>query len=276
MNKRKAFLVILSTLILIVGLVASNISWWQVWGDKVDETERLKKELGSLQTIADDYRQEAQGKKSRVAELSSNQTELSNSQAELSRIQTELSNSQAELSRIQTDLENTQDERDAIRADKQELETAKSDMETYYKNELVEEFQKGKEAGYAEILEQEALRHNPTYNEMWGILRELSPEIDKGISEIRESVRQVSCSDWAVLVNNLVEDKGLRTGVVFLVYKYVDNGKWGHFLNSFETSDRGMVYMDYFFRSFDVKGAAVGNYYLGFSDSLIKEVKTDW
>ena len=266
MNKRKAFLVILSTLILVVGLVASNISWWQVWGDKIDETERLKKELGSLQTIADDYGQEAQGKKAElqrvVAELSSNQTELSNSQAE--------------LSRIQTDLENTQDERDAIRADKQELETAKSDMETYYKNELVEEFQKGKEAGYAEILEQEAPRHNPTYNEMWGILRELSPEIDKGISEIRESVGQVSCSDWAVLVNNLAEDKGLRTGVVFLVYKYVDNGKWGHFLNSFETSDRGMVYMDYFFSSFDIKGVAVGNYYLGFSDSLIKEVKTDW
>jgi len=253
----------IAVLALIIVLSGANLGWWQAWSGSQAEKVSLSEQVSF-------YRDE----------LKTSETALVDKQSEFDDFKLE---KEVEFREIDSNLEDTKTQldnaldhasllADELRGVRKELKNQK----TYYENKVLEEIKSAKEVGYAEALEREVSRRDPTYDEMWSVLRELAPAINKGIFEIKDNNGVVSCVDFAMLVDNLAEVKGLRTGLVFLVYKYMNGGKWGHFLNSFETSDRSRVYIDYFFSSFDVKGVEIGNYYLGFEDSQIKEIMIAW
>jgi hypothetical protein len=89
--------------------------------------------------------------------------------------------------------------------------------------------------GEAIILRNNPDAVNPTFDEMVAFIR-ADP------TDYRDYVQGVYvCSDFAEDVHNNAEAAGIRAGWVSITFAGTDEG---HALNSFETTDRGLVYID--------------------------------
>ena len=79
---------------------------------------------------------------------------------------------------------------------------------------------------------------NPTYAELMAFIEMDSTDSN---SYIEGSVRDYVCADFAEDVHNNAEAAGIRAAWVGVVFE--DNNE-GHALNAFETTDKGLVYVD--------------------------------
>jgi hypothetical protein len=77
--------------------------------------------------------------------------------------------------------------------------------------------------------------HNPTYEELLIFLK--SDQTD----QIPYDYNSFVCADFAILLHNNAESNGIKTGVVSIDFNY---GGDGHALNVFNTTDKGMVFID--------------------------------
>lgn len=76
---------------------------------------------------------------------------------------------------------------------------------------------------------------NPTYADLIKAV-----VLDQTDTKIYKT-NKFDCVDYAKLLHNNMEEKGIRSGVVIITYK---DTKQGHVCNVFQTSDKGLVYID--------------------------------
>jgi len=79
---------------------------------------------------------------------------------------------------------------------------------------------------------------NPTYEELQEFLEEDTTDSNKYIPG------EYVCLHFAAHLDNNAEEKGLRCGFVFLKHSSPNGGVYGHFMNCFQTTDRGLVYIN--------------------------------
>jgi len=98
---------------------------------------------------------------------------------------------------------------------------------------------------------------NPTYAELVAFIKEDSTnELTYIVVEGNGTagpIRTYICSDFAETVHNNAEEAGIRAAWVSIYFDGVDEG---HALNAFETTDRGLVYVDC--TGIDIKGLIAG------------------
>lgn len=85
------------------------------------------------------------------------------------------------------------------------------------------------------VLKNYASAHDPTWVELKAFL--LSDKTDVEIYVVGEFV----CGDFAETLHNNAEASGIRAAFVIIWW---ENESVGHAINAFNTSDRGMVYID--------------------------------
>ncbi len=99
-------------------------------------------------------------------------------------------------------------------------------------------YKSGSEAGYKPGPEQETSSgytlHNPTYQEMKAFLAQ-----DTTNSKTYTKDEYV-CTDFAAAVNNNAEAKGIRCAIVDIFYPE----GYGHTIVAFETTDRGLIFIE--------------------------------
>jgi hypothetical protein len=156
---------------------------------------------------------------------------------------------------------------DELKDTRTELENQK----TYYENRLVEEFQNGKGVGYKEALEREVPLRNPTYEEAMSLA--YRADYLGAYREKTKAGKKFVCLDYVEVLNKAANAAGIRSGVVFLVFRDILDGKWGHFLNCFDTVDRGRVYFDPFYGEEIMGQIEEGKSYYG---DMIKEIIIYW
>lgn len=79
---------------------------------------------------------------------------------------------------------------------------------------------------------------NPTYQELKDFL------VKDGTNLMPYIPGEYVCLDFTTALDNAAEKAGIRAGYVFLTFRFMPEGKWGHTLNAFETSDRGLIYIE--------------------------------
>ena len=92
--------------------------------------------------------------------------------------------------------------------------------------------------GGAIILTNNATAADPTFNELVAFILEDTTDRREYITD---GPGAFVCADFAEAVHNNAEAAGIRAGWVSLTF---DGTKEGHALNVFETSDKGLVYID--------------------------------
>lgn len=127
-------------------------------------------------------------------------------------------------------------------------------------------YQFGYDAGVkvAPVVLVEPGRNNPTYEELVKFLAE-----DKTNSHAY--TRTYVCSDFATDLDCAAESAGFRAGFVFLVFDVRPEGKWGHFMNAFETSDKGLVFVEP--QCDGIYTLAVGHCYM---NNIIAQIMIVW
>jgi hypothetical protein len=99
-------------------------------------------------------------------------------------------------------------------------------------------YQSGYQAGYKPGLEQKKsdgyILQNPTYQEMKTFLAQDSTNVNNYVED------QYVCVDFAAAVNNNAEAKGIRCAVVDIFYP----DGYGHTIVAFDTTDRGLIYIE--------------------------------
>ena len=92
--------------------------------------------------------------------------------------------------------------------------------------------------GKAIILNNNPKATNPTFNELIAFIKK-----DKTDSKayVEDGPDAYVCSDFAEEVHNNAEAAGIRSGWVGIIFEGTEEG---HAINVFETTDRGLVYID--------------------------------
>ncbi|MBM4447526.1 MAG: hypothetical protein FJ023_09350 [Chloroflexi bacterium] len=101
-----------------------------------------------------------------------------------------------------------------------------------------EGYKVGYDAGYKLSPEQEVVSgyalHNPTYQEMKAFL-------DQDTTNTKTYIKdEYVCTDFAATVNNNAEAKGIRCAIVDIFHPE----GYGHTIVAFETTDRGLVFIE--------------------------------
>lgn len=98
-------------------------------------------------------------------------------------------------------------------------------------------YEKGYEFGYMSLVSRDVPArveiHNPTYEEMKAFLAEDETDTNPFIKG------EYVCFDFAADLNNNAEAKGIRTA-----YVRIRAEEWGHALVAFDTTDKGIIYID--------------------------------
>lgn len=76
---------------------------------------------------------------------------------------------------------------------------------------------------------------NPTWNELKSFL------LQDTTDEVKYDLDTFVCADFAEMLHNNAETAGIRAAYVCIDFAYE---LWGHALNAFETTDRGLVFID--------------------------------
>lgn len=93
-----------------------------------------------------------------------------------------------------------------------------------------------------------------------------------GLTLLYLAGKPICCVDSAAALNAAAEGMGYRgVSVVFLVYSYPNGGKWGHFINSFGTTDKGLVFVEPDILHI-VEGVEVGKIYPYGQKEKIREI----
>jgi hypothetical protein len=99
-------------------------------------------------------------------------------------------------------------------------------------------YQSGYQAGYKPGTEQKTSSgytlQNPTYQEMKTFLAQDSTNVNNYVED------QYVCVDFAAAVNNNAEAKDIRCAVVDIFYP----DGYGHTIVAFDTTDRGLIYIE--------------------------------
>jgi hypothetical protein len=99
-------------------------------------------------------------------------------------------------------------------------------------------YQSGYQAGYKPGTEQKTSSgynlQNPTYQEMKTFLAQDSTNVNNYVED------QYVCVDFAAAVNNNAEAKNIRCAVVDIFYP----DGYGHTIVAFDTTDRGLIYIE--------------------------------
>jgi hypothetical protein len=99
-------------------------------------------------------------------------------------------------------------------------------------------YQSGYQAGYKPGTEQKTSSgytlQNPTYQEMKTFLAQDSTNVNNYLED------QYVCVDFAAAVNNNAEAKNIRCAVVDIFYP----DGYGHTIVAFDTTDRGLIYIE--------------------------------
>jgi hypothetical protein len=99
-------------------------------------------------------------------------------------------------------------------------------------------YQSGYQAGYKPGTEQKTSSgytlQNPTYQEMKTFLAQDSTNVNNYVED------KYVCVDFAAAVNNNAEAKGIRCAVVDIFYP----DGYGHTIVAFDTTDRGLIYIE--------------------------------
>lgn len=77
--------------------------------------------------------------------------------------------------------------------------------------------------------------HNPSWSELKSFLKSDRTEFFPFVDDV------FVCENFAVMLHDNAERKGIRAGVVFIDFK---NDDVGHMINVFYTTDRGHIYID--------------------------------
>jgi hypothetical protein len=245
MGKWEKFTAVLSVLFLFCALLITNIYWWQA-----QATWQEKEVALSGQVLTSQYLLQ-------VAE-----DKLADAQVELVGFRLE---KEAELRELGLKLKSTETQLDNAVSRVFLLVEELQKQEVYFEKELVESENTGYWKGHYDALEGKVALENPTYAELMAFL--------KGTTLF--PVLTDSCVDFAANLNNIAEEMGIRAGCVFLVYSYPQGGKWGHFLNCFETIDRGIVYIEPQTMKDVTREVVVGKLY-SFGRQVIKEIVIIW
>jgi hypothetical protein len=92
--------------------------------------------------------------------------------------------------------------------------------------------------GEAIILTNNPEATDPTYDELMGFIKN---DLTDTKDYIEDGPNAYVCSDFAEEVHNNAEAAGIRASWVGITFQGTDEG---HALNAFETTDRGLVYID--------------------------------
>jgi hypothetical protein len=99
-------------------------------------------------------------------------------------------------------------------------------------------YQSGYQAGYKPGTEQKTSSgytlQNPTYQEMKTFLAQDSTNVNNYVED------QYVCVDFAAAVNNNAKAKGIHCAVVDIFYP----DGYGHTIVAFDTTDRGLIYIE--------------------------------
>jgi hypothetical protein len=99
-------------------------------------------------------------------------------------------------------------------------------------------YQSGYQAGYKPSTEQKISSgytlQNPTYQEMKTFLAQDPTNVNNYVED------KYVCVDFAAAVNNNAEAKGIRCAVVDIFYP----DGYGHTIVAFDTTDRGLIYIE--------------------------------
>jgi hypothetical protein len=99
-------------------------------------------------------------------------------------------------------------------------------------------YQSGYQAGYKPSSEQKTsdgyILHNPTYQEMKTFIAQDPANTNTYVED------KYVCVDFAAAVNNNAEAKGIRCAVVDIFYP----DGYGHTIVAFDTTDRGLIYLE--------------------------------
>ena len=233
---------------LVIGLLFSGFYGWQT-GNKLEEAQA---KVVQIENQFEKYRIQADN-------------ELDAIKDNLNTVQIELSTVQTKRDAIQTELEVAQTELELLKVELQITEARIETQKIYYEQKLIEEFEKGRLEGYETALTREGSLRNPTYEELRDFLAQDKTNLNAYIPE------KYVCVDFAADLNNNAEAAGIRTGYAWLVYKYINGGKWANFVNTFQTTDKGLIFIDpQTDREVNIE---IGKYYLG---DKIKEIIIVW
>lgn len=156
-------------------------------------------------------------------------------QTDYSTLQKQYNNLQSELSNLQTELNTTQDKLSSIQI---ELSVAQAKLELYQDTgiEVYSDIQPDVMInwdGDSSLLLNNATSHNPTWSELMAfITRDNTDSLFYGLPNL--------CGWFAEQVHNNAEKAGIRAAFVVINFKKGE----GHALNAFNTTDRGLVYID--------------------------------
>jgi hypothetical protein len=233
---------------LVIGLLFSGFHGWQAW----DKLEEAQAKVVQTENQFEKYRIQT-GK------------ELDAGQVKFDTIQIELGTVQTERDAIQTELEVTQTELELVKVELQITEARIEAQKIYYEQKLIEEFEKGRLEGYETALTREVSLRNPTYEELRDFLAQDKTNLNAYVPG------KYVCVDFAADLNNNAEAAGIRAGYTWLVYRYINGGKWANFVNAFQTTDKGLIFIDpQTDREVNIE---IGKYYLG---NKIKEIIIIW
>ncbi len=242
----KRMVISLIMIVLVGSLTATNISWWQAKGEWQSERTALAGQL----------------RDSRVA-LEAVQTEFDNFRLEK---EAQLQEANSQLADAKDQLDNAVDHVFLLAGEIESLRAELKNRKTYYLAEVKKAGELGYWKGYRKAFEDKVVLENPTYADLMAFLK----------STVLFRLPTDCCVDFAAHLNNTAEEMGIRAGYVFLVESYVDDGKWGHFINCFETVDKGIVYVEPK-RMEDVTAeVAVGKPYKYDSGRVVKEIIIIW
>lgn len=240
---------IIITLIMLFVLVSVNVFWWQNWRDwQVREglsrsqieslqsaLESNKIELVDAQTLFEDFKQESA-------------LQLRAAQLRFEEIEADLSVAKNELLLSTTQIEN---------------------QKVLYEKRLIDDWRAGYDLGHEDALKGKIVMHDPTQEELTKFLAENQVNYRAWIPS------KYVCVDFAADLSNDAEAAGLRSAYVWAVERYnYDGSKIGHLLNGFQTSDRGMVFIEpQTDGEVDIK---VGGSYYPYINGAIKEIIIVW
>jgi hypothetical protein len=105
-----------------------------------------------------------------------------------------------------------------------------------------EGYDSGYKTGFDQGIGTDYLVRNPTYKEVQVLLAEYKQD--------REPISEPGRRGWAQDLNNYAETKGIRAAWVWVC---TTERRWANHLVAFETVDKGLIFYDFFFRTYDVK-----------------------
>lgn len=154
-----------------------------------------------------------------------------------SRLEVEESAKKLALERINSLIESLEEMEEAV--EQARFEARRAGLAEGHETGYQKGHDEGYSEGYATKIQGLAL-HNPTYKELKAFLSRDPTNQRQWSAEER-----YTCSNFATDLNNNAEKEGIRAAIVFIAYRYAEGGgKWGHFLNRFETIDKGLIFIE--------------------------------